>query len=1138
MKIRLLLLFFLLGQSCAAFSEDIIVTSNLDAGTGSLRAALNRAAANGTTEKDHILFNLSLASDADRTIITNTPLPMMSSNLIIDGTSQNGGFYGITHAKVKVLCNNDFITNQEPILRGSNVNELEIYGLWLENLNSYGAVNGAIALENCGKVTIGGLNKGNFIRRNYITIDEARELVFQGNVCFTNESGTIGEGLHRINLNGIKKILIGGSEAAGNMITGAIIIGGMPGIADYTKKEIEISFNNIGASFDRSYSDRSFGIEASRISISGSYDNGRPVYEEHNVLIKKNIITACNTTSVIVVSNTSGNVTIQGNGFDTDLTGSRDYSTSKFRSGKGISLSTKSRVLIGGENPGDANIIRSQIGAVYNANQPEGSCKISRNRMFCLNDSPYSIGFGPQNTPTVEITSTPFEPLEGKATPGAIVELFYDDACSGCTPETYFATVTADLTGKWTYPDPVNGAVVASATLNNETSLFTDAFLKMDGLQVKNTSCALDDGAISGIQTSNPQIYKWTNELGETVGTTLDMDHLKPGRYTLTLGEGDCSKSSSVITVRDGTPAFNDVNANITQPSCGLNNGSINGITVSSADFTTLKTEWYDQNNTLKANTLNLQNVPAGKYTLKATNTVLNCTQIYGPVILSNTSGPNIDENSATIVGSNCGSSTGSISDIITSGTGLLKYTWKNSSSRIVSRNKDLISQPAGQYILEVSDDSNCGPVYTATITIPEINGVTMDNADVLITKATCNTSNGSITGLIVDGARDYKWYDASNTIISRTVNLAAVPAGKYRLEASNASCTKTSEEFTVELAQSTLTYSSTKVITNAQCNLANGRIEVIFTVDQPVSCRWQNKPGQTVGSGRILEHMFPGAYDLYITDDLGCERFLLQYNIFNTESAVIDHTSASVTDDQCDSGIGRINAPGISGGQRPYFYEWKDKNGLIIGSGASLNFVKSGDYQLTIGDALACSRQTLFYTVKNISSNIAAPTLNDIKICFPGTVVLQVMQPKDGMYILYDQNGNLLDRTNGGIFNIEAKENHQYTVVLQQGSCRSLPTTVKVTIENNGINKLANAISPNSDGHNDEWLIPGIVNYPTATVMIYNRYGARIFNSTGYKTPFDGRFNGADLPAGVYYYVIDLKRGCGIERGSLTIMR
>ena len=68
---------------------------------------------------------------------------------------------------------------------------------------------------------------------------------------------------------------------------------------------------------------------------------------------------------------------------------------------------------------------------------------------------------------------------------------------------------------------------------------------------------------------------------------------------------------------------------------------------------------------------------------------------------------------------------------------------------------------------------------------------------------------------------------------------------------------------------------------------------------------------------------------------------------------------------------------------------------------------------------------------------------------------------------------------------------------------------------------RIPNAFSPNSDGINDRWMIPGLLGYPTARVEIFDRYGQLVFTSTGYNTPWDGRRNGKDVPIGTYYYVI-----------------
>jgi len=57
-------------------------------------------------------------------------------------------------------------------------------------------------------------------------------------------------------------------------------------------------------------------------------------------------------------------------------------------------------------------------------------------------------------------------------------------------------------------------------------------------------------------------------------------------------------------------------------------------------------------------------------------------------------------------------------------------------------------------------------------------------------------------------------------------------------------------------------------------------------------------------------------------------------------------------------------------------------------------------------------------------------------------------------------------------------------------------------------------------------------------TVEIYNRWGQEIFFSNGYPEHWDGTFKGKELPVGVYYYVIDIKRE-GIEpyTGSISIL-
>ncbi|MBK7383559.1 MAG: gliding motility-associated C-terminal domain-containing protein [Flavobacteriales bacterium] len=67
------------------------------------------------------------------------------------------------------------------------------------------------------------------------------------------------------------------------------------------------------------------------------------------------------------------------------------------------------------------------------------------------------------------------------------------------------------------------------------------------------------------------------------------------------------------------------------------------------------------------------------------------------------------------------------------------------------------------------------------------------------------------------------------------------------------------------------------------------------------------------------------------------------------------------------------------------------------------------------------------------------------------------------------------------------------------------------------------NTFTPNGDGINDVWDVPGIVDYPGSEVLIYDRWGQRVFSSNGYREPWDGTNKGRPLSEGTYYYYIQL---------------
>jgi gliding motility-associated-like protein len=114
------------------------------------------------------------------------------------------------------------------------------------------------------------------------------------------------------------------------------------------------------------------------------------------------------------------------------------------------------------------------------------------------------------------------------------------------------------------------------------------------------------------------------------------------------------------------------------------------------------------------------------------------------------------------------------------------------------------------------------------------------------------------------------------------------------------------------------------------------------------------------------------------------------------------------------------------------------------------------------------------------------------------------------------------------GDYSANAIDNNQcYSETLD---FKVIQTSVKIIIYD--------AFSPNGDGKNDVWNIFNIELYPDCKVTIFNTWGSKVFSSNGYTVPWDGKYKNKYLPAGTYYYIIDLGDGSEVYTGPVSIVR
>jgi len=152
-----------------------MVTSNQDAGEGTLREALTRALDNGDGEPDEIRFALPGTDEASRTITLKSRLPFLSNNLTIDGSTQSGASFANSDARIRIIPDLDaFVINSSTnlhagVFHGEEIHHFSIYGTLVDRFDSIRNVAhypgltsfSAIFLREASHITIGAPGKGN-----------------------------------------------------------------------------------------------------------------------------------------------------------------------------------------------------------------------------------------------------------------------------------------------------------------------------------------------------------------------------------------------------------------------------------------------------------------------------------------------------------------------------------------------------------------------------------------------------------------------------------------------------------------------------------------------------------------------------------------------------------------------------------------------------------------------------------------------------------------------------------------------------------------------------------------------------------------------------------------------------------------
>ncbi|NQX91143.1 MAG: gliding motility-associated C-terminal domain-containing protein, partial [Flavobacteriales bacterium] len=190
------------------------------------------------------------------------------------------------------------------------------------------------------------------------------------------------------------------------------------------------------------------------------------------------------------------------------------------------------------------------------------------------------------------------------------------------------------------------------------------------------------------------------------------------------------------------------------------------------------------------------------------------------------------------------------------------------------------------------------------------------------------------------------------------------------------------------------------------------------------------------------------------------------------------------------------------------------------------------GEYFVSAVDSIGCTADSLLIVTAAIETDMEIEMFSSPVTCWntgDGTATAAVTGGELPISWQWNDPMNQTTATAVGL------DEEVYTVIVTDAIGCTLSGIVEVE-PTEGCFFIATALTPNSDGTNDTWTIGGLEFFPQSTVQVFNRWGQLLFESQGYETPWDGTFNGRELPTADYYYIITYDDAKDPITGTVTI--
>ena len=154
-----------------------------------------------------------------------------------------------------------------------------------------------------------------------------------------------------------------------------------------------------------------------------------------------------------------------------------------------------------------------------------------------------------------------------------------------------------------------------------------------------------------------------------------------------------------------------------------------------------------------------------------------------------------------------------------------------------------------------------------------------------------------------------------------------------------------------------------------------------------------------------------------------------------------------------------------------------------------------------------------------------------------PGSAPTPVQDPGEfGNYEWFDESGTLIGTTDSTWLSTASFDFGTTTITLESSNnCGVIESFFDLLIQTC---EIPNVITPNDDGDNDYFITNYAQLYSDVHLIVFNRWGRKVYETTSYQNDWNGLNNsGKPLADGTYFYVLTYNSNSENITGNINIL-